>query len=84
VGAQLAHQSFEPSVHAQHPSLAFTCPYAEVLFALLTIDPQAGTVTVAGRESRWVGPSPAALGYTILSTEEQVKYLQPKISNRVL
>lgn len=84
VGVQLAHQSLAPSVHAQHPSLALTCPYAEVLFALLTIDPQAGTVTIAGRESRWIGPSPAALGYTILSAEEQVKYLQPKISNRVL
>ena len=84
VGAQLAHQSLDPSVHAQYPSLALTCPYAEVLFALLTIDPQAGTVTVAGKESRWIGPSPAALGYTILSAEEQKKYLQPKISNRIL
>jgi 3',5'-cyclic-AMP phosphodiesterase len=84
VGAQLAHQSLAPSIHAQHPSLALTCPYAEVLFALLTIDPQAGTVTIAGRESKWIGPSPAALGYTILNAEEQVKYLQPKISNRIL
>ena len=84
VGAQLAHQSLAASVHAEHPSLAMTCPYAEVLFALLTIDPQAGIVTVAGRESRWIGPSPAALGYAILNAEEQEKYVQPKISNRVL
>lgn len=84
VGAQLAHQSLDPSVHVQHPSLALTCPYAEVLFALLTIDPQVGTVTVAGRGSRWVGPSPGELGYSILTTEEQAKYLQPKISDRVL
>jgi predicted phosphodiesterase len=84
VGAKLAHQSLDASVHAQHPSLAMTCPYAEVLFALLTIDPQVGTVTVAGRESRWLGPSPAALGYTILTAEEQEKYLQPKISDRAL
>lgn len=84
VGAQLAHQSFDPSVHTQHPSLALTCPYAEVLFALLTIDPQAGTVTIAGRESRWVGPSPRELGYTILTAEEQAKHLQPKISDRAI
>lgn len=84
VGAQLVHQSLDASVHAQHPSLASTCPYADVLFALLTIDPQAGTVIVAGKESRWIGPSPAELGYGILSTEEQEKYLQPKISNRIL
>lgn len=84
VGAKLAHQSLDASVHAQHPSLALTCPYAEVLFALLTIDPQAGTVTVDGKQTRWIGPSPAALGYTILSVEEQEKYLQPKISNRML
>jgi hypothetical protein len=55
-----------------------------VLFALLTIDPQAGTVTVAGRESRWIGPSSTALGYTILTAEEQEKYLRPKISNLIL
>jgi hypothetical protein len=52
------------------------------LFAVLTIDPEAGKIEIQGRKTEWIGPSPLELGYSILTEEEQEKYLQPQISTR--
>ncbi len=82
VGEKLAHESLSPEVHGQHPALRFTCPYSEPLFALLTVDPAAGKISVEGRKAQWIGPSPQQLGYTILSEREQMENLKPEISDR--
>ena len=82
VGEKLAHDSLSPEVHENHPSLRFTCPYLDPLFALLTIDTKSGKILIEGRKSEWIGPSPLELGYSILTEKEQNDYLQPKISKR--
>lgn len=82
VGEKLKHESLSSEIHEDHPSLQFTCPYLEPLFALLTIDPKSRKISIQGRKTEWIGPSPYELGYSILTEAEQEKYLQPKISSR--
>ncbi len=84
VGEKHRHLSLDTNTHAAYPSLAFTCPYAAVLFGVLTLDRKAKKLTLMGRKSSWIGPSPLELGYLILSPAEQEMYLNPQISNREL
>jgi hypothetical protein len=84
VGEKHRHLSLDAKTHAAYPSLAFTCPYADVLFGVLTLDRRAKKLTLKGRKSSWIGPSPLELGYSILSPAEQEMYLNPQISNREL
>jgi hypothetical protein len=82
VGEKHSHLSMDAATHATFPSLSLTCPYAEVLFGILTLDRKEGRLTLSGRKSSWIGPSPLVLGYGILSKAEQELYLQPQISDR--
>jgi 3',5'-cyclic-AMP phosphodiesterase len=82
VGEKLKHQSLSSEIHENHPSLQFTCPYLDPLFALLTIDPKSREISIQGRKTEWIGPSPFELGYPILTESEQKSFLQPQISNR--
>lgn len=82
VGEKHSHLSLDAATHAAFPDLSRTCPYAEVLFGILTLDRKKGSLTLSGRKSSWIGPSPMELGYGILSKAEQDLYLQPQISDR--
>jgi calcineurin-like phosphoesterase family protein len=62
VGGAFQHLSYSEDVHERYPWIAYTCPYRDPLFAQLTIDPKTRTMSLAGRRSMWVGPSPAELG----------------------
>ncbi|HSF53419.1 MAG TPA: metallophosphoesterase [Algoriphagus sp.] len=84
VGEKLAHESLAPEVHEMYPALKFTCPYSDPLFSVLTIDAKSRKITVEGRKSQWIGPSPQDLGYTILSESERKLNLRPEISKRKL
>jgi 3',5'-cyclic-AMP phosphodiesterase len=82
VGEKLVHNSYSEKVHANHPELAFTCPYSQSLFAFMSIDLNKGEIILEGRQAEWIGPSPLELGYAILSEEEQRKHVLPQISSR--
>jgi hypothetical protein len=82
VGEKHSHLSMDTATHSAYPSLSLTCPYAEVLFGILTLDRKEGRLTLSGRKSSWIGLSPIELGYGILSKAEQELYLQPRISDR--
>jgi predicted phosphodiesterase len=84
VGEKHRHLSLDANTHDAYPSLALACPYAAVLFGVLTLDLKAKKLTLKGRKSSWIGPSPLELGYSILSPAEQEMYLNPQISNREL
>jgi predicted phosphodiesterase len=81
VGEKHRHLSLDAKTHAAYPSLAFTCPYAAVLFGVLRLDRKAKNLTLMGRKCSLIGPSPLELGYSILSPAEQEMYLNPQISN---
>lgn len=82
VGEKHRHLSMDADTHANYPSLSLTCPYAAVLFGVLTLDRKTKKLSLTGRKSSWIGPSPKELGYSILSPAEQEMYLNPQISNR--
>lgn len=82
VGQKLEHESLTSEVHARHPSLKFTCPYSEPLFGFLTIDPAKKSISIKGKKTSWIGPSPLDLGYEIVSPELQQLHVQPQISDR--
>lgn len=62
VGGDFKHQSYAADVHEKYPTISYTCPYRDPLFAVLTIDPTDLTIQIEGRTSEWVGDSPAQLG----------------------
>lgn len=61
VGGDHQHESYPPEIHAEAPSLRYTCPYREPLWARVTVDLERGAMTIEGRRTEWVGPSPAEL-----------------------
>lgn len=81
VGEKLAHESLPSEIHQSHPSLKYTCPYVDPIFALLSVDPKSRKITIEGQKTKWIGPAPLDLGYTILSEKEQRDYVQPRISS---
>ena len=59
---KLIHTSYSKEIHDAHPYIAHTSPYKEPLWALVTIDPGHGILSVEGRQTEWVGPNPWELG----------------------
>lgn len=84
VGGDYRHPSYPKDIHAAHPYIEYTCPYEKPLFTMLSIDPDAGRVTVQGRQSQWVGKSPAELGRDSNPTLTDGEEICPKIRNRSL
>ena len=82
VGSKFKHRSYRNSIHQDHPSIASTCPYRDPLFATITIDPTTMLVTIKGRQSEWVGPSPAKLGNPISDQLIPGEHVAPRIRDR--
>lgn len=82
VGAKFKHNSYPDAVHEMYPSLEFACPYESSLFAFLTIDPVSMRVTVKGKKTKWIGPTPAELGYDIVTPEDLKNHVKPEIESR--
>jgi hypothetical protein len=83
VGAKFKHKSLSPSIHMQYPSLEFTCPYQNSLFAFVTIDPKTMKISIKGKKTNWIGPSPAELGYDIVNQQELRDHVKPEIEDRL-
>ena len=62
VGGSYQHKSFSDEIHAAFPYIQYTCPYANSLFTMLTVEPATGRVKLKGSVSQWVSKSPAELG----------------------
>ncbi len=61
VGGNFAHESYSQDIHKNHPSIQYTSPYAEGIWALVSISSK-GRISIKGKETQWVGPSPQELG----------------------
>jgi 3',5'-cyclic AMP phosphodiesterase CpdA len=53
---------YDEASHRKHPYLDHVAPYRDPLWALVTLDLDAGTLAVEGRATEWVGPDPWARG----------------------
>lgn len=82
VGGAHQHQSYPKAVHENHPWISYTCPYKDVLFATMTVDPDNLNISIAGMRSEWVGPSPAELGLDMDPTLTNGEEIAPRIRDR--
>ena len=82
VGGSYRNKSYPADIHARFRWVEYTCPYRESLFTTLTIDPARGRIDVKGRESRWVGKSPAQLGVAAKPDLIDGKEICPEIRSR--
>ncbi|MDE0895870.1 MAG: metallophosphoesterase family protein [Planctomycetota bacterium] len=82
VGGAHKHNSYPAEIHADHPWIGHTCPYRDSVFAGLTFDPESGTITIEGRTSTWVGPSPAELGVDTHADLANGEEIAPRIRSR--
>jgi hypothetical protein len=82
VGGKYIHDSYPNEIIKDHEWIAYTCPYQDALFSMLTIDPIKLTVTVEGTSSKWVGKSPEELGYEPPNSIDSKAAIAPVISSR--
>jgi hypothetical protein len=80
VGGSRKHESYSKEIHAEHPWIEYTCPYADPLWAFVTIDPK-GEIRIDGIRSKWVGPSPRELGDPRVEVERGIT---PNIAARAI
>jgi len=87
VGEAYRHDNYPPEIMQKYPFAALTCPYRTCLFATLSIDPARQVLTLRGRQSTWVGDSPAQLGLDIdpeiLPGEHITTQIRPREVERV-
>jgi Icc protein len=82
IGGDHRHESYAKDIHAEYPWISYTCPYRDSLFAVITLDPKAGTIQVRGQESVWVGPSPKTLGVKQGEDKRHGHDIAPRIQTR--
>jgi len=73
-------EKYSPELNAKYPSLKFTAPYKDPLYAIVEIHP-GSSIRIKGRKSDWVSPSPRELGYRLRVEDEDTV---PAISDRQL
>jgi 3',5'-cyclic AMP phosphodiesterase CpdA len=84
LGDKYAHVRYSAEVDKAFPSVKYTAPYKDPLFAFATLDPQ-GWISIQGVRSEFVGPSPWELGVPDKKGTAQAKNcLVPRISDRKL
>ena len=62
VGDEFEYQRFGPHVEQAYPAVRKTCPYKDPLYTVLTLDPEAGTMHIEGRETGFISPTPEEIG----------------------
>jgi 3',5'-cyclic AMP phosphodiesterase CpdA len=83
LGEQYQHARYGAEIEQAHPSIKYTAPYREALFAVLTLS--ASGLKITGRRSEFVGPSPWDLGLPeVKGTARDRERMVPWISDRQL
>jgi len=62
VGAEFQHVRYSEAIDQAYPYIKYTVPYENALFAIVTIDPTKGFMSIEGKQSAFVGPAPWDLG----------------------
>ena len=84
VWTEVKHKTYDDALVKKHPYLAQVCPYAQPLWAGLTIDFAKGELALAGRESVWVGGDPWQIGIKEDAYQRSRELSRPAISDRVV
>lgn len=81
MGREYKRIRYSEEVSERYPILAVSAPYRDPLYAIVTVDTLTRTLTIRGRETEFVGPSPLECGHKNSSGGHPVTAL---ISNRKL
>ena len=81
VGSEFIHESYSKEIHQSHEWIKYTCPYEDVLWAVVDIDLSKRNIEIHGRRTKWVGASPTALEMPAPKWPEP-DVRSPVISNR--
>lgn len=83
VGGDYEHLSYASEIHEKAPTVKYTCPYKDPIWATVSIDVENDVLTIRGKESEWVGPAPSELGadYENEYWGWNPRFSVPKISN---
>jgi predicted phosphodiesterase len=76
----LERPGVDPAVYKKYPYYKYVVPYKDPLWALLTAD-NAGGVSIRGKKSEFIGPSPDEMG---LTHWEKAYPMVPYISDRII
>ena len=79
LGEEYEHLRYSEAVDKQFKWIKYTAPYRDPLFTVVEISTK-GTITISGKYSTYVGPSPWELGYP----EHLKKLVKPQITERQL
>jgi len=77
MGGAYRRERLEPELAKKFPHLASTAPYQGPLFAVLEIDPAAGSFRMQGMKSEWQAPTPQDVGYQNANVEAD--WIRPEI-----
>ncbi|NQT36908.1 MAG: metallophosphoesterase [Planctomycetes bacterium] len=61
LGGKYKRQRFAPEVEKAHPWVSYTAPYRDPLFAVMTLDPKSGTMSIEGMKTTFIPPTPKEL-----------------------
>ena len=82
LGGDYLHVRYSEEIDQKFPYIKYTVPYKDPLYALVTIEPERGILSIEGIQSEFVGPSPWELGADRKSLDSES--LHPSITNRRL
>jgi len=80
MGEKFKHEVYGKEIHEKYAWISSTAPYAETLWAIVEIDLNSKSLTVIGKKTAWVGPSPWERGMT--KQDANPEFVAPQISNR--
>lgn len=76
LGEEYAASRYGFGIDNKYPSISYTVPYKEPIYAIITMDDS--YLEVKGKESSFVGKSPYELGFPLSRTETRIT---PKVSS---
>ena len=83
MGDKFACVRYGKEIDAKFPSLKYTAPYKDPLFAIVTLEPK--KIAIRGIDSEWSGPSPQELKLPeSLAGAPEKTGIAPRISSRIL
>lgn len=80
LGGDYLNIRYSEELDKEFPWIKYTAPYKDPVYAIITVATD-GTVTIEGKETEWVGPSPMDLDYPLGS---EIKSIRPGISDTII
>jgi len=80
LGGDYQYIRYSEELDKEFPWIKYTAPYKDPVYAIITVTTD-GTITIEGKETEWVGPSPMDLDYPFRDKKESVR---PGISDTII